>query len=208
MAGSSRPSRARPCAPSCRPLSTSPLPRNGRDMCRAAETLQFFEGRGGDDRGEHSSALHDHFIAADVTTADGCTVVAEAVRARLGSIDMIGHVVGGSTAPAGGFAVLDDSEWQRATDLNLFPAVRLDRALLPTMLEQGSGVIIPVTSIQRQLPLPDATLAYAAAKAALANCSKGLSEEVSPKCVRIVRVSPGWVETDGAIGLINELAAK
>jgi NAD(P)-dependent dehydrogenase (short-subunit alcohol dehydrogenase family) len=84
----------------------------------------------------------DHFIAADVTTADGCTVVAEAVSARLGSIDMIVHVVGGSTAPAGGFAVLDDSEWQRATDLNLFPAVRLDRALLPTMLEQGSGVMI------------------------------------------------------------------
>ena len=45
-------------------------------------------------------------------------------------------------------------------------------------------------------------------KAALANYSKGLSKEVSPKGVRVVRVSPGWVETDGAVGLINELAAK
>jgi len=38
--------------------------------------------------------------------------------------------------------------------------------------------------------------------------SKGLSKEVSPKGVRVVRVSPGWVETDGAVGLVNELAAK
>jgi NAD(P)-dependent dehydrogenase (short-subunit alcohol dehydrogenase family) len=92
--------------------------------------------------------------------------------------------------------------------VNLFPAVRLDRALLPMMLARGSGVIIHITSIQTRLPLPDATLAYAAAKAALANYSKGLSKEVSPKGVRVVRVSPGWVETDGAIGLVNELAAK
>jgi NAD(P)-dependent dehydrogenase (short-subunit alcohol dehydrogenase family) len=149
-----------------------------------------------------------HFVAADVTSVDGCAAVADAVRAQLGGIDIVVHVVGGSSAPAGGFAMLDDDEWQRALDLNLFPAVRLDRALLPMMLAQGSGVIIHITSIQSRLPLPDATIAYAAAKAALANYSKALSKEVSPKGVRVVRVSPGWVETDGALGLVNELAAK
>jgi NAD(P)-dependent dehydrogenase (short-subunit alcohol dehydrogenase family) len=76
------------------------------------------------------------------------------------------------------------------------------------MLEQGSGVIIHVTSIQRQLPLPDATIAYAAAKAALSNYSKGLSKEVSPRGIRVVRVSPGWVETEAAVGLVRELAKK
>src|SRR5207302_5384621 len=148
------------------------------------------------------------FVAAEITTAEGCATVADAVRRRLGGIDIIVHVVGGSSAPAGGFAVLDDGEWHRALDLNLFPAVRLDRALLPSMIEQGSGVIIHITSIQRQLPLPDATIAYAAAKAALSNYSKGLSKEVSPKGVRVVRVSPGWVETDGAVGLVEEIARK
>jgi NAD(P)-dependent dehydrogenase (short-subunit alcohol dehydrogenase family) len=146
------------------------------------------------------------FVAADISTAKGCTIVAEAVRDRLGGIDIIVHVVGGSSAPAGGFAVLDDAEWHRAFDLNLFPAVRLDRALLPAMLEQGSGVIVHITSIQRQLPLSEATIAYAAAKAALANYSKGLSKEVSPKGVRVVRVSPGWVETEAAVGLVKTLA--
>ncbi|PYU02478.1 MAG: short-chain dehydrogenase [Acidobacteria bacterium] len=148
------------------------------------------------------------FVATDITTAEGCATVAQAVRERLGGIDILVHVVGGSSAPAGGFAMLDDGEWHRALDLNLFPAVRLDRALLPTMLDQGSGVIIHVTSIQSVLPLPEATIAYAAAKAALANYSKGLSKEVSPKGVRVVRVSPGWVETEAAVGLVNELATS
>ena len=150
----------------------------------------------------------DLFVAADVSTAGGCTAVADSVRERLGGVDIVVHVVGGSSAPAGGFAVLDDTEWQRALDQNLFPAVRLDRALLPSMLARGDGVIIHVTSIQRQLPLPDATIAYAAAKAALSNYSKALSKEVSPKGVRVVRVSPGWVETEAAVRLVSELASK
>jgi NAD(P)-dependent dehydrogenase (short-subunit alcohol dehydrogenase family) len=148
------------------------------------------------------------FVAADIATAAGCAAVADAVRSRFGGVDIIVHVVGGSSAPAGGFAVLDDDEWRRALDLNLFPAVRLDRALLPMMLAQGSGVIVHVTSIQRQLPLPEATMAYAAAKAALSNYSKGLSKEVSPKGVRVIRVSPGWVETEAAVGLVQELSRQ
>src|SRR6202171_2523652 len=152
--------------------------------------------------------LARQLAAADVSTADGCFVVANAVRDRLGGIDIVVHVVGGSSAPAGGFAVLDDNEWHKALDQNLFAAVRLDRALLPSMIEQGSGVIIHITSIQRQLPLPAATIAYAAAKAALSNYSKALSKEVSPKGVRVVRVSPGWVETDGAVGLVEKIARQ
>jgi NAD(P)-dependent dehydrogenase (short-subunit alcohol dehydrogenase family) len=148
------------------------------------------------------------FVAADITTAEGCKAVAHAVRKRLGGIDIMVHVVGGSTASAGGFAMLNDREWQRALDLNLFPAVRLDRALLPMMITQGSGVIIHITSIQSVMPLPEAAIAYAAAKAALANYSKGLSKEVSPKGIRVVRVSPGWVETEAAVGLVKELAAN
>jgi NAD(P)-dependent dehydrogenase (short-subunit alcohol dehydrogenase family) len=114
-------------------------------------------------------AQAEQFVTADVATAEGCAIVAQAVRERLGGIDILVHVVGGSSALAGGFAVLDDHEWYKAMAQNLFAAVRLDRALLPAMLAQGSGVIIHITSIQRQLPLPEPTLAYAAAKAALSN---------------------------------------
>ncbi|TMH45816.1 MAG: SDR family oxidoreductase [Betaproteobacteria bacterium] len=149
-----------------------------------------------------------NFVVADVSTADGCTALADVVRERIGGLDIVVHVVGGSSAPAGGFAVLGDDEWHKALDQNLFAAVRLDRALLPAMIKQGSGVVIHVTSIQSRLPLPEATLAYAAAKAALSNYSKGLSKEVSPKGVRVVRVAPGWIETDAAVRLVSELARK
>jgi len=97
----------------------------------------------------------------------------------VGGVDVIVHVVGGSSAPAGGFAVLDDGEWQHALDQNLMAAVRIDRGLVSSMIAQGSGVIIHVSSIQSRLPLPEATMAYAAAKAALSNYSKALSKEVS-----------------------------
>jgi NAD(P)-dependent dehydrogenase (short-subunit alcohol dehydrogenase family) len=150
----------------------------------------------------------EHFIVADVSTVDGCATVAKAVLERLGGVDVVVHVVGGSSAPGGGFAVLDDREWQKATDQNLFSAVRLDRALLPSMIEQGSGVVIHVSSIQDRLPLPEASIAYAAAKAALSNYSKALSKEVSPKGIRVVRVAPGWVETDAAVRLVQEIARK
>src|SRR5207237_8488725 len=158
--------------------------------------------------GAESIADAGPFVVAVVSTVEGCAAVAYAVRDRLGGRDIVVHVVGGSTAPAGGFAVLDDTEWHKALDQNLFGAVRLDRAFLPAMIEQGSGVVIHITSIQNRMPLPEATIAYAAAKAALANYSKALSKEVSPKGVRIVRVSPGWVETDGAVGLVKEIARQ
>jgi NAD(P)-dependent dehydrogenase (short-subunit alcohol dehydrogenase family) len=148
------------------------------------------------------------FIAADVATAEGCGIVAESVRARLGGIDILVHVVGGSSAPVGGFAALDDRQWQQELDLNLFPAVRLDRALVPSMIAQGAGVVIHVTSIQHQMPLYESTTAYAAAKAALSTYSKALSQEVGPSNVRVVRVSPGWVETGAATALIKRLAAE
>jgi NAD(P)-dependent dehydrogenase (short-subunit alcohol dehydrogenase family) len=148
------------------------------------------------------------YIAADITTAEGCAAVVRAVFEQLGGIDILVNVLGGSKAPGGGFAALCDDEWSKELNLNLMPAVRLDRALLPSMIAQGSGVIVHVTSIQHMLPLPESTTAYAAAKAALSTYSKSLSKEVTPKGIRVVRVSPGWVETDAAVALAERLAAQ
>lgn len=149
-----------------------------------------------------------HYVPADVTTAEGCATVAKETLAHLGGIDILVNVLGGSKAPGGGFAALGDDEWRYELDLNLMPAVRLDRALLPSMLAQGSGVIIHVTSIQHELPLPESTTAYAAAKAALSTYSKSLSKEVTPKGVRVVRVAPGWVETEAAVHLAERLGKQ
>ncbi|GAA6130048.1 SDR family oxidoreductase [Halopseudomonas sabulinigri] len=148
------------------------------------------------------------YLAADLTTQEGCeTLAAEAVR-LLGGVDVLVHLLGGSSAPGGGFAALSDAHWQRELNLNLLPAVRLDRALLPNMLQRRTSVIVHVTSIQNKLPLPEATTAYAAAKAALSTYSKSLSKEVTPQGVRVIRVSPGWVETEASVALAERLAEE
>jgi NAD(P)-dependent dehydrogenase (short-subunit alcohol dehydrogenase family) len=148
------------------------------------------------------------FIQADVSTREGADHVIKTTLDRLGGLDILVNSLGGSSAPGGGALALTDEIWQQEFELNLFSAVRLDRGFLPAMLKQGSGVIIHVSSIQRTLPLHEATLAYAAAKAALTNYSKGLSKDVSPRGIRVNSVAPGFTETEAATKLIERLAAQ
>lgn len=146
------------------------------------------------------------FVRADLSTAEGVAALASAALERLGGVDALVHVVGGSKAPGGGFAALSDEVWRSEIDLNLMPAVRLDRALVPGMVERGSGVVIHISSIQRRLPLPESTTAYAAAKAALTTYSKALSKEVGPKGVRVNSVAPGWILTTAAEAMVRRIA--
>jgi NAD(P)-dependent dehydrogenase (short-subunit alcohol dehydrogenase family) len=148
------------------------------------------------------------FVEGDASTAAGVEHVVQQVHERLGGVDIIVNNVGGSSAPAGGFAALGDEEWLRALNINLLAAVRFDRGFLPGMLERRTGAIVHVTSIQHRLPLFEATLAYASAKAALANYSKGLSKEVGPRGIRVNSVAPGFIETDAARGLVRRLAEE
>lgn len=159
-------------------------------------------------RSMQSGTSHQGFVQADISTADGIDQIVRAVTEHIGGIDILIHNVGGSAARGGGALALSDDDWQHTFDTNLFAAVRLDRAFLPSMLKQCAGVIIHISSIQRTLPLYDATLAYAAAKAALTNYSKGLSKEVASKGIRVNSVAPGYTETDAAVGMVNEIAER
>ena len=153
-----------------------------------------------------SGPASDLFVAADVSTAAGTRTVIDRVAERFGALDILVSTVGGSDASAGGFAALHDEQWQAELELNLLSAVRLDRGLLPGMIKAGSGAIVHVSSIQRRMPLHEATLGYAAAKAALTTYSKGLAGEVAPLGVRVNSVAPGFVRTEGAEGLVDRLA--
>lgn len=137
------------------------------------------------------------FVQADLTTAEGAEAFARGAIERLGGVDILVHVLGGSATPGGGFTALTDEHWLSELNLNLLAAVRLDRLLIPQMVERGVGAVVHVTSIQSVLPLPDATTAYAAAKAALRTYSKSISKELGPKGVRVNTVSPGWIMTEG-----------
>jgi NAD(P)-dependent dehydrogenase (short-subunit alcohol dehydrogenase family) len=148
----------------------------------------------------------DDVIAADVSTSNGVAALAAEALDRVGGIDILVHNVGGSGQHEGGAVALTDDDWQSAFEQNLFGAVRLDRAILPGMVERGDGAIIHVTSLQRHMPLPT-TLPYAAAKAALTNYSKALANELAPKGIRVNAVCPGFIETEAARAMVEEIAS-
>ena len=147
-----------------------------------------------------------HFIAADLSKPTGTQKVVEEILGRYGRLDILVNNLGGSETPGGGFAMLSDGDWEAAIQTNLLAPVRLDRGFLPQMIEKESGVIIHIASIQGKLPLYDSTLPYAAAKAGLINYSKGLSNEVSPRGIRVLTVSPGWIMTTAAIRMMERIA--
>src|SRR5271165_1555726 len=135
-------------------------------------------------------------IQADLASPEGADFVAgEAIRI-LGGLDIVVHCVGASFSKPGGVLALTD-DWRQALGTNLLSAVRLDRAVLPGMLEQRSGAIVHVSSLQWKRPHPSSP-AYGPAKAALTSYSKVLAEEFGPMGIRVNTVTPGYIATSGA----------
>jgi NAD(P)-dependent dehydrogenase (short-subunit alcohol dehydrogenase family) len=123
-------------------------------------------------------------------------------------IDILVNNVGSAPARTAGFLSVTDDQWQATFDLNLFPAVRATRAVLPVMLAAGRGSIVTVCSVNAVLPDP-AVIDYSAAKAALAGFTKALSKEVGGRGIRVNTVSPGPVATAlwlGAGGVADTVA--
>jgi NAD(P)-dependent dehydrogenase (short-subunit alcohol dehydrogenase family) len=148
------------------------------------------------------------FVAADVATADGVAALAEQALDLLGGIDIVVSNAGGQTHRPEGVLHFSDEDWQRDLDINLLSAVRLDRALLPAMIAQGSGgSIVHVGSNAARMPRP-ASLPYTAAKAALTAYSKGLAREAGPHGIRVNVVLPGLIRTEALDTRMASLAEQ
>src|ERR1700677_3098173 len=105
------------------------------------------------------------FVAADLTTAAGAADLATRTLEILGGLDILVSNAGGQTfRPAGVFA-FDDADWEADLAINLMAAVRLDRLLVPAMIEARAGAVVHVSSGAARLPRP-ASLPYTASKAA------------------------------------------
>ncbi len=148
----------------------------------------------------------DLFVQADIGMASGVQKVVDRIQQEWGGLDVLVNNVGGTETKPGGFEVLSDEDWQRVLNVNLLAAVRLDRAFLPGMIDRKSGVVIHISSISHRLPFSNSTLAYAAAKGALSTYSKGLAKGVAPNGVRVTMISPGFIETSGAHGMIMDIS--
>lgn len=148
------------------------------------------------------------FIAADLSRPEDVNKVATVIREQFGRIDILINNMGANTYPGGGFNTLTDEHWDQALQVNLLSSVRLDRALLPLMLEQKTGVIIHISSTSSQFPIWESTMAYSAAKSALNTYSKALATEVADKGVRVLTVSPGLNKTEAMTAFLEDYANK
>ena len=151
--------------------------------------------------------FNSHFIPADLSLASDVIKVAEEINELFGGVDILINNMGANTYPGGGYSTLADEHWDEALQVNLLSSVRLDRALLPKMLEKKSGVIIHISSTSGQFPIWESTMAYSAAKAALNAYSKMLADETGPQGVRVITVSPGLTKTEAMATFLKELAA-
>ena len=138
-------------------------------------------------------------VEVDLAAADGPQhVVDQAVR-QFGRLDVLVNNVGAFRFHGGGFLSISDEDWQRTLALNLLTTVRTTRAALPVMVNQGSGAIVNVASVNARLPGSEVA-DYSAAKAAITNLTRMLAEEFTPKGVRVNALAPGPVATEAWVG--------
>jgi NAD(P)-dependent dehydrogenase (short-subunit alcohol dehydrogenase family) len=124
-------------------------------------------------------------------------VVNQAIAA-FGRLDILVNNAGGpppgAKLPRLGFLDLTDADWHDMLEFNLLTAVRACRAAIPHLMQRREGAIVNVSSVHGRQPSA-VNVDYGAAKAAMINLTKALSEEFGPLGVRVNGVCPGPVRT-------------
>ncbi|MGC4091626.1 MAG: SDR family oxidoreductase [Polyangiaceae bacterium] len=139
-------------------------------------------------------------VAVDLGAPDGpARLVAHAVEQH-GRLDALVNNMGAVRLRLSGFLGTSDEEFEWALQMNFFSALRATRAAITQMLTQGGGAIVNVASVNAFFQPDGGTVDYGAAKAALVNLTKSISQEFGPRGIRINDVSPGPVSTDLWLG--------
>lgn len=147
-----------------------------------------------------------HFIAADLTDSEAILKLTQKLSKDFGTPDILINNVGGTSSPAGGFQMLSDQDWNKDIELNLLASIRLDKAIVPQMLERKSGTVIHISSLNGKIPLYQSNFSYGVMKSALNAYSKTLANEVGKDGIRVNTVSPGMVRTTAMETFLNGFA--
>jgi short-subunit dehydrogenase len=132
------------------------------------------------------------YLACDVTSDESVQAAVGEVLSKTGRIDLLVNNAG-----VGLFAGAEESSLEQAKSLfevNLFGVIRMTKAVLPTMRQQGSGRIVNISSVMGLIPAPFMAL-YAASKHALEGYSESLDHEIRGLGVRVVLVEPAYTRT-------------
>jgi NAD(P)-dependent dehydrogenase (short-subunit alcohol dehydrogenase family) len=139
-------------------------------------------------------------IAVDLVEPGGSErLVGEALE-RYGRLDVLVNNVGGVRLRLDGFLQVTDEDFEQSLQLNFFAALRATRAAVAAMIDQNEGAIVNVASVNSFFHPDGQVVDYGAAKAALLNVAKALSQELGPKRIRVNSVSPGPVASDLWLG--------
>lgn len=132
-----------------------------------------------------------------VTDVRDTAAVAALVEATLayggGRVDVLVNNVG-EFRPNGLFVETTEDDWEHLYGLNLKHIFRVTRAFLPTMIEQGSGSIVNVSSVEAFRGIPNNAV-YSAFKAGAVNFTRSLAAEVGVHGIRVNGIAPDLTDT-------------
>lgn len=131
-------------------------------------------------------------FAVDCSDWPGVRTLAGAALARFGQLDIV-HANAGVLLP--GQAIDQEiADWDRTFAVNARGMFLLAKAVLPAMLERGSGVIV-LTASTAGLLGEAGLAAYCASKGAVVNLTRQLAVDYARQGVRVNCVCPGWIDT-------------
>jgi NAD(P)-dependent dehydrogenase (short-subunit alcohol dehydrogenase family) len=139
-------------------------------------------------------------VAIDLAAPQGPAQLIQRALDEHGRIDVLVNNVGAVRLRLDGFLGTSDEEFAWAMEMNFFVALRATRAAIAAMLASGGGAIVNVASVNAFFQPDAGTIDYGAAKAALVNLTRTLSQEFGPRGIRVNAVSPGPVATDLWLG--------
>lgn len=139
-------------------------------------------------------------VSVDSASREGPGRLVQRAIGDHGRIDVLVNNVGAVRLRLQGFLATSDEEFEWAMQMNFFAALRATRAAVTAMLQAGGGAIVNIASVNAFFQPDGGTIDYGAAKAALVNVTKSLSQELGPRGIRINDVSPGPVGTDLWLG--------
>jgi NAD(P)-dependent dehydrogenase (short-subunit alcohol dehydrogenase family) len=150
-------------------------------------------------------------VAVDLTDPAGPARLVQKAVDDHGGVDILVNNVGATRVRLDGFLAVNDEDFDWAMRMNFYTTLRATRAVLPSMVAQGSGAIVNIASVNAFYQPDGATVDYGAAKAAVLNLTKSLAQEFGPRGIHVNAVSPGPVSTDlwlGEHGVAETVAAK
>jgi NAD(P)-dependent dehydrogenase (short-subunit alcohol dehydrogenase family) len=130
----------------------------------------------------------------DVTNAASVRQMVETVLTDEGQIDVLVNNAG-IGGPTGAVTELAEEDWQQVMAVNLTGVFLCAKAVLPAMIERGSGRIVNIASIAGKEGNP-MLAAYSTSKAGVIGFTKSIAKEVVTKGIFINCVTPAVIETD------------